>query len=211
VSPVITNLVFHRLSGEMDVFFQGGLSGLNLADLSNGANYQVSATPLNSSIPVRKVIIPSSITVIPGAGTDGIAEAIIKLNKGKPLRGGHYTITILAAGIADIAGNALDGRFYGSFPSGNDGSASNFVAQVTAMPTKVLPPFPIQTGYAKPARPVSNRSAARVDAVAKAKPRVINAVQSHQNSNPTEGQTSLLDEAIESLVTTKTKRHRRLV
>jgi hypothetical protein len=207
VSPVITNVVFHRLSGEMDVFFQDNLSGLNLADLANGANYQVSATPLNSSIPVRKVIIPSSITVIPSA--NGIDEAIIKLNNGKPLRGGHYTIKILAAGIADIAGNALDGRFYGSLPSGNGGSGSNFVAQITAMPTKVLAPFPIQTGYAKPAGPVSNRSAARVDAVAK--PRVINALKSHQSSNPAQGQTSLLDEAIASLVTTKTKRHRSLV
>jgi hypothetical protein len=207
VSPVITNVVFHRLSGEMDVYFQGNLSGLNLADLANGANYQLSATPLNSSIPVRKVIIPSRITVIPGAGANGIDEAIIKFNNGKPLRGGHYTIQVLAAGIADIAGNALDGRFYGSMPSGNGGSGSNFVAQITALPRKVLPPFPIQTGYAKPAGPVSNRSAARVNAVAK--PRVINVVQSHQNANPTQGQTILLDEAIASVVSTKTQRHRR--
>jgi hypothetical protein len=183
------------------------LSGVNLADLANGANYQVSATPLNSSIPVRKVIIPSNITVIPAAGANGIDEAIIKLNNGKPLRGGHYTIQVLAAGIADIAGNALDGRFYGSMPSGNGGSGSNFAAQITALPRKVLAPFPIQSGYAKPVGPVSNRSTARVDAVAK--PRVINAVQSHQNSNPTQGQTRLLDEAIASLVSTKTQRHRR--
>jgi hypothetical protein len=38
---------------------------------------------------------------------------------------------------------------------------------------------------------------------------VINAAQSHQNSNPTQGQTSVLDEAIASLASTKTQKHRR--
>jgi hypothetical protein len=75
------------------------------------------------------------------------------------------------------------------------------------LPRKVLAPFPIQTGYAKPVGPVSNRSTARVDVVAK--PRVINGVPSHQNANPTQGQTSVLDDAIASLVSTKTQRHHR--
>jgi hypothetical protein len=207
VAPVITNIVFSRLGGEMEVFYQDNLSGVNLTDLANGANYQLSAKPLNNSIPVKKVIIPTSISVNPATSANGIDEATILFNHGKPLRGGHYTIQILAAGITDIAGNSLDGRFYGSFPSGNGGSGNNFVAQITAFPRRVLGPFPIQAGYAKPSASVSNRSAARIEAVAK--PRVINVVQSHGAANSSQSPTRLLDEAIAALVSTKTKRHHR--
>ena len=184
VAPVITNIVFNRLDGEMQVFYQDNLSGVSLTDLSNGANYQLTARPLNNKIPVRKVIIPTSISVIPAAGASGIDKAIILFNHGKPLRGGHYTIQIFAAGITDIAGNALDGRFYGKLPSGNGGSGGNFVAQITAMPRKVLGPFPLQAGYAKPGASVDNRSALRVERVAK--PRVINVVRSQHHTHPAE-------------------------
>ena len=38
------------------------------------------------------------------------------------------------ASVQDIAGNHLDGEFYGSFPSGNGVNGSDFVAELQAVP-----------------------------------------------------------------------------
>lgn len=209
VAPVITNVVFRRRRDVMEVYFQGSLSGLDLTDLSNGANYQLSARPLNKHIPVRHVIISTSITLIAGgAGTD-TEEAIVVFNHGKPLRGGHYTLRVLATGITDLAGNELDGTFYGSMPSGNGGSGGNFVAQITAMPRRVLGPFPIKTGYAKPVTSVASARKAHpaMHVHTLARPRVINVLKAGAagpRSDPSAAH--LLDEAIASLAGVKPDR-----
>jgi hypothetical protein len=50
---------------------------------------------------------------------------------------------IHVAGIQDVAGNALDGEFYGKFPSGNNIPGGNFVALVDAIHNKIFPPQPL--------------------------------------------------------------------
>ena len=157
VAPVITGVAFDRLSGELDVSFRDNLSGVFLPDLTDGANYQLSATPLNGQIPVRKVIIPTGVRVTPGATPRSVAVAAVSFDQGQALRGGHYTAGVSAAGITDLAGNRLDGRFYGSYPTGAPGPGGDYVALFTALPRRTLGAFPIRAGTAKPQPAAANR------------------------------------------------------
>jgi hypothetical protein len=210
VSPVITNVVFNRQRGEMDVYFQDGLSGINLTDLSNGANYQISANPLNNSIAVRKTIIPTSVTVIPAATATGVDEVIVTFNHGKPLRVGHYTFQVTGAGIHDVSGNMLSGQFYGSYPTGGTDPGSNYVAQITAYPRRTLGAFPIKSGYAKPKSIPAIRSQAQVEVTARSRSlHVVLSGTGHAVHWPYQGQAILVDQAIASLAGIKPKRRGR--
>ena len=93
-------------------------------------------------------------------------------NNGHTVRGGRYLIVINSGGgdtgIHDVAGNALDGNFYGTFPSGDGLPGGNFAASIDTFHNNiVLPPVPFLDGYVPP-------SAAVVDppAVATAQPRM---------------------------------------
>lgn len=211
-APVITNIVFNRLRGELDVYFQDNLGGMFLPALSNGASYQLSARPLNSSIPVRKMIVPTSVTVIDGATPTSVDEAVVEFNHGKRLNPGHYTVQVLAAGMFDVAGNPLAGRFYGSYPSGNGAPGTNYVAQFTAFPARTLAAFPFQAGYARPKTPASGSTIPKVRvadaAVARTQVRSLarqaGAWSDHAKHDPA----SLIDQAIASLDGIHPKRRR---
>jgi hypothetical protein len=210
IAPVITNVVFRRLRGQMDVFFQDNLSGVFRPDLSNGANYQLSANPLNDQIPVRNNIIPTKVRVTPASTPNGIDEAAVIFNRGKVLNPGHYNIQVIAAGITDLAGNALSGRFYGSYPSGTGVSGGNFQAQITAFPNRVLGAFPMKTGYAKPTTSgKSNVAAAREQR--RIKTPVVNVAKPGTGAadGSSQGRGQLLDLAIASLAGEKLSRRGR--
>jgi hypothetical protein len=199
VAPVITDVVFKRMGGEMEVFFQDNLSGVSLADLSNGGNFKISGTAVNGQTPVPRVIVPTSVSVTPAATSTGVDEAIIVFNRGKSLPAGTYTFRVIAAGITDVAGNHLNGRFYGTYPSGNLTVGGNFVAQITALANRVLGAFPIQAGFAKPKAVASVRTQARAEAVARIHP--FHVPQAHAGVHrPDQGAVSQVDRALESLV-----------
>lgn len=210
--PVVTNVVFNRLKGELDVYFQDNLSGMFLPALSNGASYKISAIPLNNKIPVRKSILPTSATVTAGATPSSVDEAVIVFNHGKPLNPGHYTVQVLASGLFDIAGNLLAGRFYGSYPTGNGVPGTNYVAQFSAFPARTLAAFPVQTGYARPRFPTSSRDAARVRvaavAVSKSYERALVRPAGALSNHAKHDASNIVDEAIASLIGPRPK-HRR--
>ena len=58
--------------------------------------------------------------------------------------------------MQDIAGNALDGEFYGYFPSGNNQPGGDFVAQLTAIHHTIFAPSTI-VGRATPVSPPGTR------------------------------------------------------
>ena len=70
-------------------------------------------------------------------------------------RGGKYEVIIDSGtgdtGIQDVAGNALDGNFYGPFPTGDGLAGGNFVAEIYTFHNVVLPYVPIANGYVPPA------------------------------------------------------------
>ena len=85
-------------------------------------------------------------------------------NNGHAFRGGKYEVIINSgtgdAGIQDVAGNALDGNFYGPFPTGDGLAGGTFVAQISTFHNVVLPFVPIADGYVPP-RPGSIHPRAR--------------------------------------------------
>jgi hypothetical protein len=152
--PVITSLSFNRFDATLSATFQDNLSGMDLASLTNSAFYHISARPLSSKVHVPATILPTSISFTPGAlPSDPVAVSVV-FNKGRAFRGGKYEVIINSGtgdnGIQDVAGNALDGNFYGPFPTGDGLAGGTFVAQISTFHNVVLPFVPIADGYVPP-------------------------------------------------------------
>src|SRR5262249_19061463 len=77
---------------------------------------------------------------------------------GRQIRGGSYRFTIQSLsklvknGIQDVAGNAMDGEFYGFFPSGNNVRGGDFVSILDAKHNRIFAPK-TAVGIATPVSP----------------------------------------------------------
>lgn len=135
VAPVVTAAQFQRGVGLVTLGFRDGLSGLDGRALVDGSNYIV--TKANSS---PGSFLVTKLTATPPTGLQ--SSVAVQINQGRALRGGAYTLVVRSGGLQDIAGNALDGEFYGTFPSGNGLPGGDFVARLNAFHNTVLPPAP---------------------------------------------------------------------
>jgi hypothetical protein len=154
VGPVVSNVSFNRFDATATFTIQDNLSGLDYASITNSAFYQLSARPISSKVHVPRVILPTSITITPGATPTSPETVSVTFYRGRELRGGLFTLTIDSGnndnGLQDVAGNALDGNFYGTYPSGDGLPGGNFVALIPAFHKKLLPAEPIVDGYVPP-------------------------------------------------------------
>ena len=154
VAPVITAVSFNRLDATLTVTFQDNLSGMDMASLGNSAFYHLSAKPLAHNVHVLPLILPTSIIITPGATpTDPVVVNVV-FHHGKELRGGLYMIDINSGsgnrGIEDNAENALSGRFYGVFPTGDGRPGGDFEAWIETYHNIVKPFVPAVSGYVPP-------------------------------------------------------------
>jgi hypothetical protein len=187
--PVVTALTFNRFDDTVTVTYQDGLSGLDIASIANGAFYHLSAKRLAADVPVPKMLLPTAITITPGATATSPVVVTVVFNHGHEVRGGRYFIVINSGtgdnGVQDVAGNALDGSFYGTFPSGDGLAGGDFAAYIDTFHNHiVLAPVPFKDGYVAPGSAVISppplQPAAKVKVVrttAKAKPVVTQAVK----------------------------------
>ncbi|WP_165066256.1 Ig-like domain-containing protein [Paludisphaera rhizosphaerae] len=161
VGPKITNVLLDGWRGQVIVTLEdfGGVSNIGsglAASAVQDANNYVLTKLLAKNTNLRPWLI-TSISVSPGS-TTGEQVATIQFNGGAQIRGGKYLFKALSvdptnlSGIRDIAGNALDGEFYGYFPSGNNVNGGNFVAELDAIHHTVYPPK-TQVGTATPVSP----------------------------------------------------------
>ena len=211
VAPVITAATFDRFTDTLTVTYQDNLSGLAIASITNSAFYHLSAQPLAPNVPVPKLLLPTAITFTPGAtATDPVVVSVV-FNKGRTVRGGRYLIIIDSGagdtGIHDVAGVALDGNFYGTFPSGDGLAGGSFAASIDTFHNNiVLPPVPFRDGYVPPSKAIDP------PAHAKAAKNVQHVVRSKVKAKPISQsvkQPRAHDLAIEALtVDTKDKQHR---
>ena len=149
--PKIVAAAFSPLTGSVQVTYQdfgaaGGGSGVNLTTVKDPTNYAFTFV----SSAVRGYRPPSQFLVGPITATPGTAvgpqATNILINGGTPLRGGVYQIVIrsrtasLPTGVQDIAGNALDGEFYGTSPSGNNVAGGDFTARLDSIHNQVFAP-----------------------------------------------------------------------
>ena len=141
LAPVVTDVVFSRLSGSVFVTFQDNLSGLAQATVVNAANYRL------NKLVGRKLgqILSTAITT---SGPTAPEVVKITVNGGRPIRGGQYLLRILPGGITDVAGNALNTAFYGTFPSGIGKPGSTFSAVLSAKHNQVSPLKPVSNAKA---------------------------------------------------------------
>ena len=155
VAPVISNLNFDRRDGTLTVTFKDNLSGMDLASLTNSAFYHISARPLSSKVHPPKLILPTSILYsYDGVASDPVVVKVV-FNDGRSMRGGKYAVVVDSGtgdrGIQDVAGNALDGNYYGRFPTGDGLPGGDFVATIATFHNRVLAGVPIKDGYVPPA------------------------------------------------------------
>jgi hypothetical protein len=143
--PKVTAVAFDRVNGQIDLTLADNLSGLDQTTVADASNYHL--TRQNS----KKLFLVNNINIDPTSSrTD---DVVLTFNDGRQIRGGSYTFTVFGQdAIKDIAGNKLDGVFYGFLPSGNNHPGSNFVAQLDAIHHRVLGPKTV-IGHASPLSP----------------------------------------------------------
>jgi hypothetical protein len=157
--PKVTDLTFSRLEGLIQVTFQEfsapstGMVALNQATLHDANNYLF--TKFRQHGPAAYKI--TAITVSPPEA-NGAQVVTLQINGGRYLRGGHYFLDVRSVsptnrtGIQDVFGNALDGEFYGFFPSGNNVPGGDFIAELDAVHHTIFAPKTL-VGTASPVVP----------------------------------------------------------
>jgi hypothetical protein len=209
VGPVVTALTFDRFTDTVTVTYQDNLSGLDYASIANSAFYHMSAKPLASNVPVPKLLLPTSILITPGVTPTSPEVVQVIFNNGHAVRGGRYLIVINSGtgdtGVQDIAGNALDGNFYGNFPSGDGLPGGDFVVSIDTFHNNIILPYvPVKDGYVPPGAavdpPAHTTTPIKKAAITKhSTPRLL---------NHTAKQAKLVDHAVHSLFAgTKPKHH----
>jgi len=141
MGPLVTEAIFRPSIGKVQIAIQDPIGGgLTTAEVADGADFRFSVYG-KTSYPPNLV---TGISVIRSGGPNDPIEEYLTINKGKKLPSGRYEFTISSA-ITDIAGNALDGEFYGYFPSGNGKPGSNFQALLVSNQTQVFAAMPTTT------------------------------------------------------------------
>jgi PKD repeat protein len=143
--PRITGVFFNRLNGQVDYTIQdpSPASGVYLASLLDSANYQLVFVHARKNFPGKFIV--TNVTATPDPVTANAFDVAVTFNSGAILKGGFYVFTIRdssahKSSVRDIAGNHLDGEFYGSFPSGNGVNGGDFVAELQSVHNKVFAP-----------------------------------------------------------------------
>jgi hypothetical protein len=123
--PHVENVVMDPKTGQIQVTFQDGLAGMDLASVTDASNYVL--TRRSTFTPWARVI--TLVTLVPPASSNGQVTVVLRSASGKQIPPGKFLFSVLSGGIIDMAGNSLDGAFDGTFPSGNGvpGSAFNAI------------------------------------------------------------------------------------
>jgi hypothetical protein len=126
VGPQVTGTQLDRADGRVVLGFRDDRSGLDGRGPVDGANYAFTRA---NSRPGRFLV--TSLAETPPSGLTSVVVAAV--NDGRWLRGGIYTLVVRSGGVQDVAGNALDGKFFGSFPSGDGEPGGDFVARLDSI------------------------------------------------------------------------------
>jgi PKD repeat protein len=153
VGPTVTGVVIDRARGQVAITFQDDRSGLDQAALRNPVSYIVT-TPRSAASGALRV---TRVTLLGAASPTAPVKAVLTLSGGRPLPSATYTVTVRSARgtlrIRDLAGNALDGEFAGTFPSGDGTPGGNFVARLDSVSHRVLAAAPARVLAAAAMRP----------------------------------------------------------
>jgi PKD repeat protein len=152
IGPVDDSVILNRKTGTAVITYQDNLSGLDLASISDLAFYHLSAKPVSNRVREPRLILPESVSVTPGLSpTSPEVVTVIFPHTGRGLPAGRYLVKIDSGdsgnGVEDAAGNALDGKYLGKFPSGDGVPGGDFLALIRAARNKVLQLASVRHGH----------------------------------------------------------------
>jgi hypothetical protein len=121
LGPRVTSLEFDPGAATVRLVFRDERSGLDATSLADASSFRLARG--SSPIPV------TNLTTQPAASpTD--PQRVAASFAGRRLRGTDLLLRVASGGIRDVAGNALDGEFFGYFPSGDSRSGGDFLARL---------------------------------------------------------------------------------
>lgn len=123
VAPVVSGMEFDAMQGTWRPQFQDERSGIAQSTLVTG---NFSAVAMHAPIGDSTLVI-AGVQASPPSDPTAPQTVTIPFTPSSPIRSA-YGLRIKSGGIADKAGNALDGSFRGRFPSGNGRPGSDFAA-----------------------------------------------------------------------------------
>lgn len=112
VAPRITDARLVRQAGRVVVTYHDDASGLEEGSVLNAANYAISHLPSRPRRPIAVTLVTTSSPVAPGA----VRTATLFLEDARGIGRRRLLLTIASGGVADVAGNALDGEFKAPYP-----------------------------------------------------------------------------------------------
>ncbi|MDB5353044.1 MAG: hypothetical protein JWN86_4291 [Planctomycetota bacterium] len=140
VGPKVTDVLFARLSSAVLATLQDDRSGLDNTGVIDASNYAFN----RNGFPQGHLLV-TALPITSSGGLTAPETVAITINGAKTqLRGGLYTLIVRSngtdgiRGIRDIAGNSLDGEYYGFFPSGNNKVGGDFVAKLDAIHRRIF-------------------------------------------------------------------------
>ncbi len=137
VGPRVTGLVFQPFRGQFIVTLQDDRSGLNQVVLADPNNYRL----IRLHTPPHYRLMVTGVTPSAASPNDPTAAqmVVVQIGNGRALHTGYYVAQVLSGGLVDVAGNALDGEFKGTFPSGNGQVGGIFQAFLVSHGNHVQP------------------------------------------------------------------------
>jgi Zn-dependent metalloprotease len=124
--PKVAGVTLNPATGQFRIVINDALSGVNRAQLLNGANYSLTLRSGNRS----QAVPLTGLTLTPSA-PNGPQTLLANFAAGKKLKNGTFVLTLNSGGITDSAGNQLDERFFVPFPSVYNLPGQNYIAQFT--------------------------------------------------------------------------------
>ncbi len=169
VGPKVLSLQFNRKQGRIIVTAADDRSGLDQTALVDKANYHFGAYAPGH--PTTKSPYPmTSLSATPASLPTDRQTLTIAIDNGTALGSGRFLLTIDSAdgagtlsgnGLRDVAGNALDGEFYGYFGSGNNKPGGDFVIGLQGSQQKVFTTWQAPNGDASPKHPLGTPNAGK--------------------------------------------------
>ncbi len=145
VGPIINGFsITSAKNGQFQVIYQDDRSGLDGVSLIDGSNYSVTRTYPKTN-PHRYFLVSNLLAtgVAPGTNPATVTGQVFDGISKFQLKNGLFVFTI--KDIQDLAGNLLDGDYYGTFPTGNQVNGGAFVARVAVKGLKPGPILPVST------------------------------------------------------------------
>jgi streptogramin lyase len=137
--PRITAASFNPRTDQFRVTFNNDLSGIDPSTLLDPKNYRVTG-PHARRGPTYAITGISNASTLPTA----VPAVLLQVNNGQAIRHRQLVLRVLSGGIADLAGNALDGEYRHKLPSGNGQSGGDFVARFFAFCRRASRPLPVR-------------------------------------------------------------------